>query len=352
MPDTNAENDQTATDDPVTLAAITFGDPFDMPLSSLGRLLLLSALWGASFLFMRIATPALGAFPTAFFRVFLGTLGLVMILVLLRTSWRFDGKFKATLAIGMINSGIPFGMFCIAAQYLPAGYSAMLNASTPLMGVVIGAIHFHEPLTRDRLIGVAAGMLGVGVLVGTGPVAISGGLVIGAGACLVAAGCYGLSGFLVKGWIAQRGGLDSRLIALGSQLGATLLLSPFMVAQLWLDDSTRLWSSANVWWAVVALGLACTSLAYLLYFRLVEALGPIKPLTVTMLVPMFGVLWGTLFLGEQVTWAHAVGGLFIGIALWLILFKRHRSQPDSPEPGLKISVNDAHRGHSDSSSPR
>jgi len=298
-----------------------------MPLPSLGRLCLLSALWGASFLFMRIATPALGAFPTAFFRVFLGALGLVMILALLGVRWRFDGKFKSTLAIGMINSGIPFGMFCIAAQYLPAGYSAMLNASTPLMGVVIGAAFFQERLTRDRSIGVAVGMLGVGVLVGTGPVAMSGGLLIGAIACLVAAACYGLGGFIVRRWVAERGGLDARLIALGSQFGATLLLAPFMFGQVALTPHALVWDDPGVWWAMLALGIACTSLAYLLYFRLVEDLGPIKPLTVTMLVPLFGVLWGTLFLGEQVTWAHAVGGSLIGLALWLILFKRHRATP-------------------------
>ncbi|WP_110642845.1 DMT family transporter [Salinicola sp. CPA57] len=301
-----------------------------MSIISLGRLLLLSALWGASFLFMRIATPALGAFPTAFFRVLLGALGLVVILALMRARWRFNGKLGATLAIGMINSGIPFGMFCIAAQYLPAGYSAMLNASTPLMGVVIGALFFQERLTRDRLIGVALGVLGVGVLVGTGPVAIGNGLLIGAVACLAAAACYGLGGFVVKRWIAERGGLDSRLIALGSQFGATLLLAPFMLGQVALAPQALVWDDTGVWWAMLALGIGCTSLAYLLYFRLVEDLGPIKPLTVTMLVPLFGVLWGALFLGEKVTWAHAAGGLLIGLALWLILFKRHRTTLTPP----------------------
>lgn len=295
-----------------------------MPLSSLGRLLLLSALWGASFLFMRIATPALGAFPTAFFRVLLGALGLVVILAVLRARWEFQGKLKATLAIGMINSGIPFAMFCIAAQYLPAGYSAMLNASTPLMGVMIGAAFFQERLTRDRLIGVALGILGVGVLVGTGPVAMSASLLIGAISCLVAAACYGLGGFVVRRWIADQGGLDSRLVALGSQLGATLLLAPFMLGQIALTSQPLMWNDIGVWWAMLALGIACTSLAYLLYFRLVEDLGPVKPLTVTMLVPLFGVLWGALFLGERVTWAHAVGGVLIAMALWLILF-RHRT---------------------------
>ncbi|WP_110690692.1 DMT family transporter [Salinicola endophyticus] len=293
-----------------------------MPLPAVFRLILLSSLWGASFLFMRIATPAIGVFPTAFFRVFFGALGLIAVLLAWRVRWRFDGKFVTTLIIGMINSGLPFALFCIAARFIPAGYSALLNASMPLMGVLIGAACFSERLTRERLGGVVVGMMGVAVLVVSGPVALSSGLVIGALACLGAAACYGVSGFLVGRWIAQRGGLDSRLIALGSQLGATLLLAPLMLTEVALHPTKGHWQDAHVWLALLVLGLACTSLAYLLYFRLIEELGPVKPLTVTLLVPLFGVLWGALFLDEQVTWAHAAGGALIALALWLILFKR------------------------------
>ncbi|WP_106419766.1 DMT family transporter [Salinicola tamaricis] len=302
-----------------------------MPLPAVLRLIFLSSLWGASFLFMRIATPALGVFPTAFFRVFFGALGLIAVLLVWRVRWRFDGKFVTTLVIGMINSGLPFALFCVAARFIPAGYSALLNASTPLMGVLIGAACFSERLTRERLGGVVVGMMGVAVLVVSGPVALSSGLMIGALACLGAAACYGISGFLVGRWIAQRGGLDSRLIALGSQLGATLLLAPLMLGQVTLQPTAGEWHDVHVWLALLALGLACTSLAYLLYFRLVEELGPIKPLTVTLLVPLFGVLWGALFLDEQVTWAHAAGGALIALALWLILFKRPASRAETAE---------------------
>lgn len=292
-----------------------------MPLDSTLRLLLLSSLWGASFLFMRIAAPQLGTFSTAFFRVLLGALGLIVILAALRTSWDFRGKGRAALLIGMTNSGLPFAMFCLAAQYLPAGYSAMFNATTPLMGVMIGAVFFQEAMTRDRLLGVSLGLGGVAVLVQGGPVAMDHRLLIGALACLIAAAGYGLSGFLVRRWITERGGLDSRLLAVGSQLGATLLLAPLMLAEAWTRPSLAAWRDIEVWWATLALGLACTSLAYLLYFRLLQDLGPVKPLTVTMLVPPFGVLWGALFLDEAVTAAHAVGGALVGVALWMILFK-------------------------------
>lgn len=298
-----------------------------MPLDSTLRLLLLSALWGASFLFMRIVAPELGAFSTAFFRVLLGALGLIVILATIRVRWDFQGKGLTALLIGMVNSGIPFAMFCIAAQYLPAGYSAMFNATTPLLGVMIGAGFFHEAMTRDRLIGVSLGLIGVAVLVQTGPVAMDHQLLIGALACLIAAGCYGLSGFLVRRWVTQRGGLDSRLLAVGSQIGATLLLTPLMLLEAGSRPTLAAWWNADIWWAMLALGLACTSLAYLLYFRLLQDLGPVKPLTVTMLVPPFGILWGALFLGEQVTSAHVSGGLLIALALWIILFK-------APQPRL------------------
>ncbi|WP_280539745.1 DMT family transporter [Chromohalobacter sp. 11-W] len=294
-----------------------------MPLPALTRLLVLSALWGASFLFMRITAPELGAFSTAFFRVLFGTIGLIAILAALRVPWNFRGKAGAALLIGVVNSRIPFAMFSLAAQVLPAGYSAMFNATTPLMGLLIGAVLFAEPLTCERVIGVGFGLVGVGVLVQMGPVPLSTSLLLGALACLIAASGYGLAGFLVKRFITDRGGLDSRLLALGSQIGASLALAPWMLAETATRESHGAWTQLNIWAAMLVLGLACTSLAYLLYFRLLQDLGPVKPLTVTMLVPLFGVFWGALFLDETITFAHALGGLLIAIALWLILFKKN-----------------------------
>ena len=306
-----------------------------MPLNSTLRLLLLSSIWGASFMFMRIAAPQLGVFSTAFFRVLLGGLGLAAILMALRVRWDFRGKWWRSLLIGTVSSGIPFAMFCIAAQFLPAGYSAMFNSATPLLGVVIGASFFHEAMTRDRLIGVLLGLCGVAVLLQTGPVAMNRELLFGALACLAASACYGFQGFLVRDWISVKGGLDSRLLAVGTQIGATLMLAPLMLGEVWSMASFEAWRDIEVWWAMLALGLVCTSLAYLLFFRLMEDLGPVKPLTVTMLVPPFGVLWGALFLDEKVTWAHLAGGVLIAGALWLILFKapspRMASAAEKPE---------------------
>ena len=293
-----------------------------MPLPSFLRLMLLAALWGGSFLLMRVAAPVLGALPTTFARVLLGATGLGLLLVVLRLRPRFEGKLGATLALGVVNSGIPFLMFAMAARSLPAGYSAILNATTPLMGVLVGALAFGERITAARVGGVVLGMVGVGVLAQAGPVALTPEVLASMAACLVATACYGLACFLTRRWITHRGGLDSRTVALGSQMGAVLVLVPCVAWELWRQPAVAtawLAAPAPVWGALLALGLLCTALAYVLYFRLIADVGPLKALTVTFLIPLFGVAWGWLFLDEVATGAHVAGGVLIGLALWLVL---------------------------------
>ncbi|PVY76716.1 threonine/homoserine efflux transporter RhtA [Cupriavidus alkaliphilus] len=282
------------------------------------RLLALAALWGASFLFIRIGAPVLGPMPTAFVRVLIGALTLAACLPLLGLRWDMQGKWPAVLALGVVNSGIPFAMYAAAALWLPAGYSAVFNAMTPLMGVMIGALAFAEPLTRAKAMGVMLGVAGVAVLTRTGPVAFSAEVLLGALACLVATACYGLSGFLARRWITQRGGLDSRLVAAGSLVGAVAFLLPLCIAALWRHN-TLPDAGAGVWAAMLGLGTLCTALAYILYYRLIADLGPVRSLTVTFLIPPFGIVWGALFLGEALSWAHAAGGALIGMAVWLVL---------------------------------
>ena len=281
-------------------------------------LLGLAAIWGASFLFMRIIAPELGAVPTAFFRVSIAAAGLLVILAVMRVKWDFQGKFKTVLLLGVINSGIPATMYSVAAQVLPAGYSAIFNATTPLMGVLIGGLFFSERLTPSKLAGVSLGLLGVGVLTRAGPVAFDLELLMGALACLVATTCYGSAGFLARRWLDQRGGLDSRLSALGSMLGATLFLLP-LFAYSAISHQPASWGGWPVWGSLLGLGLVCTALAYVLYFRLLTAIGPVRSMTTTFLIPPFGVLWGALLLGEPLSMAHLYGGLLIAGALWMVL---------------------------------
>lgn len=286
--------------------------------SDIARLFVLSAIWGASFLFIRIGAPVLGPLPTAFFRVLIGAVTLVACLSLMRVSWEMHGKWRPVLVLGAINSGIPFVMYAVAALWLPAGYSAIFNAMTPLMGVLIGAVFFSERLTRAKAGGVVLGLAGVAVLTRTGPVSFSPSVLLGAGACLVATFCYGLAGFLTRRWVTAQGGLDNRLVAAGSMIGATLLLLPFSVAAL-VRDNTLPAAGPGVWLAMLALGTGCTAIAYVLYFRLIADIGPVRSLTVTFLIPPFGIVWGWMFLGETLSAAHAVGMALIGGAVWMVL---------------------------------
>lgn len=289
-----------------------------MRLADLLRLLLLAAIWGASFLFMRIIAPVLGSMPTAFFRASLGMLGLLAILLIMRVQWDFRGKLKQCLVLGVINAGLPSAMYSLAALVLPAGYSAIFNATTPMMGVLIGALFFSEALTLSKAAGVAIGLFGVAILTQTGPVAFDLSLLLGAGACLVATTCYGFAGFLTRRWIGQQGGLDNRLTAFSSLCGASLFLMPLFAGALIVQPPAS-WGGLDVWLSLAGLGFICTAFAYVLYFRLLADIGPIKASTTTFLIPPFGVLWGALLLDEPLSWAYLYGGVLIAIALWLVV---------------------------------
>ncbi|MFZ6046646.1 DMT family transporter [Pseudomonas sp. CR3202] len=286
--------------------------------ADLARLLSLAAIWGASFLFIRMLVPQIGALPTAFLRVLLSAIGLAVILAVLRSDWDFRGKLGKTLVIGIVSSGVPAAMYALAAQVLPAGYSAIFNATTPLMGVLIGALFFAEKLTGAKAVGVLLGLAGVAVLTRTGPVAFDAQLLWGAAACLVATTCYGFAGFMTKRWITEAGGMDSGMVALGCQIGATLCLLPTFA---WDAPAMPLAPllEPTIWLALAALGFVCTSFAYILYFRLIANVGPVRTMTVTFLIPPFGVFWGVLLLDESVTVAHLQGGVLIALALWLVL---------------------------------
>jgi len=267
---------------------------------------------------MRIIAPVIGTIPTAFFRVSIAAVGLLVIVALMRISWDFKGKLKTVMLLGVINSGVPATLYSVAAQVLPAGYSAIFNATTPLMGVLIGGLFFHEKLTAAKLGGVFLGLLGVGVLTRAGPVAFDMQLLLGALACLMATTCYGFAGFLARRWLDQAGGLDSRLSALGSMLGATLFLLPLFGYSA-ISQPPASWGGWNVWLSLLGLGLGCTALAYVIYFRLLSSIGPVRSMTTTFLIPPFGVLWGALLLDEPLSMAHIYGGVLIAAALWLVL---------------------------------
>lgn len=282
------------------------------------RLLLLAAIWGASFLFMRIAVPQFGAINTAFLRVFLGFTGLAIILFMFKSSFDFKDKFKPSVILGVINSGLPFLMYCLAARWLPAGYSAIMNATTPLMGALIGFSCFSEKLTFRKWAGMFLGLVGIIVITTIGEAQSSDKQIIGVIACLIATSCYGVSSFLTRSWITDKGGLDPKIVAFGSQMGASIFLLPFFIWSTSVGPAVN-WLQQEPGISVIAVGVICTALAYILYFRLIADIGPLRSLTVTFLIPPFGVLWGYLVLNETINNGFIIGAITIGIAVWMVV---------------------------------
>jgi drug/metabolite transporter (DMT)-like permease len=282
------------------------------------QLTALAAIWGASFLFMRVAAPVIGALPTAFLRVLLAGIGLLVLLLVLRIPLNFHGKLRQTMFLGVINAGIPTLMYSLAALVLPAGYSSIFNATTPLMGVLIGTLFFAEQMTWSKGLGVFLGLFGVGLLTRTGPLEFSHEVLWGALACLTATTCYGFAGYLARRWLDDAGGLDSRLSSFGSMIGASLMLLPLFVWSVSTQPPAS-WGGWPVWGSLLGLGLLCTAFAYVLYFQLLSEIGPLKSMSVTFLIPPFGVFWGVLLLGEPLSWAYLYGGALIVLALWLVL---------------------------------
>ncbi|MGU3628267.1 DMT family transporter [Comamonas sp. C24C] len=293
-----------------------------MSVASLIRLMTLAALWGGSFLFMRVAVPHLGAVPTAVGRGLFSALGLGAALFAMGYRPRIGRYLWPLLGLGVINSGIPFLMYALAAQVLPSGYSAIFNATTPLVATVVGALVFAEAITPARVAAVLLGIGGVAVLAQAGPLDLSAAVLGGMAACFVATVCYAFSSYLTLRLAGANASVDTRAAVFISQLGALMVLTPALLIDMALEPGmlARLQAAPLLAWGNVALlGLLSTALAYVLYFRLIADEGPQKALTVTFIVPVFAVLWGWALLDESLTVAHAMGGGLIALSLWLVL---------------------------------
>ncbi|HYF79819.1 MAG TPA: DMT family transporter [Symbiobacteriaceae bacterium] len=265
----------------------------------LSALLILSALWGGSFLFMRIAAPSLGPIVLIWLRVGLAGLALLGYGAVVGRLARPGRLWKEYLVIGAINSALPFCLIAFSSVTLPASMTAPLNATTPLFGAVIAAVWIGETLTVRKVLGLLMGVVGVAVLMGLGPIPWSGDTMLAAGASLLAAVSYGVGAVYTK---ARVQGGDARVLSTYSQLFAALLLTP-LVPFAWPQATP----SGEVVISVVALAILCTSVGYLLYFYLIMTAGPTRATMVTYLSPAFGMLWGTLLLNERLGVASFVG---------------------------------------------
>ena len=271
----------------------------------LAELLLLAALWGGSFLFMRIAVPSLGPIWLIALRVLIAGLGLVPLVIHRNLGNKLRQHWRSLLIVGGLNSALPFALFAFAALSLPAGFTSILNATVPLFGTVVAAVWLKERLTLTRIIGLILGFVGVSTLVGQPPLTVTPDFLGAVCAGLVASLLYALTAPYIKQTLA---GVPSLVVATGSQLGAACLLLPALPFALPTQPP-----SVPVLIAVVALALFSTSLAYILYFRLLNNIGVTRTLTVTYLIPLFAMFWGALFLQEAITLTMVLGcGLILG----------------------------------------
>jgi drug/metabolite transporter (DMT)-like permease len=275
------------------------------------RLVALAAIWGAAFIFMRVAAPALGAIWTAELRVLLG--GLAVLAWLRHTGFdpelRRHARFHAL--IGGVNIALPFSLYAYAAIHAPASLLAILNATSPMFALVWSAAFGDERVSARKLAGLALGAAGVWLIARPDAAAAAGPQFGWAVAAALGACCaYGVTGVLMKRFSS---GASARGMAAGNQLAAALVLAPLLPFALPAAAPSAL-ALANV----LALALLASGVAFLLYFRLIADVGATRALTVTFLIPLFGVLWGWLFLGETLPPLALGGGALVVLGTVLV----------------------------------
>lgn len=262
------------------------------------QLILLAAIWGASFLFMRIAVPQLGPVWLLGIRLLSATLFLLLVAQWMREPLRASCRWRHYLTLGVFNTAVPFFAMAWAAAQLPASVLSVINATAPLCGLVVGFVWRRKPVTLNAILGLLCGMAGVASLVGLGGRDFAAGTLAAVLVAMLAPVCYGIASSYAE--FAER--VPSFANAHGSLWAAVVLITPVVVTA----PLPASWP-AGALAAALVLGVVCSGVAYLLYYHLVSTVGAASALTVGYLIPLFGVTWGWLFLDEAVGW-HTLAG--------------------------------------------
>ncbi len=294
-----------------------------MKLRDAALLFVLAALWGASFLFVRVAVPLFGPFPLVAARVFIGgsILFIYASIVRQRPDWR--AHWRRFLLIGLFNNAIPFTLISAAQLHLTASFAALLNATTPLFSAVIAALWINDRLTLPKIVGLLLGIIGVGIIVGWQPEALDTARLISIGLMFGATLSYAIAA--VYGKVAFKG-VNPLATSTGQLLSAGALILPLAL----LNPPPQAVTPVALL-ALLGLATLSTALAYLIYFHLIASAGPTPAASVTLLIPFFSSLWGALFLGEQLHANEIVGfgvilaGLLLVTGLWRQFARRERS---------------------------
>lgn len=291
---------------------------------SLIELITLAALWGSSFMFMRIGVPEFGAILFMALRTFIASLCLTPLMIAKKQSKSLNGRWGKMLVLGALNTAIPFALFGYAILHLSAGITSILNAMTPMFGAIVAYLWLRDKLSPIATLGLLLGFIGVYFLMSDKLHSSSEHVLLPTIAALGSTLCYGISASFTKRYFS---GINALALAAGSQISASVILVP--ISLFFLPTSMP---SPTAIFSILMLGTLCTGFAYILFFRLIADLGPAKAISVTYLIPVFGLFWGYLFLNEQITPSIIFGGLMIlsgvGLTTGFFSLKRFSKQTE------------------------
>ena len=284
----------------------------------LAWLIALGAIWGSSFLFMKIAVPAFGPAMMMGGRIGIAAVVLTVFAWLLKKSLPRGRQWKPAIITGIFYAAIPLVLWGYAAQTLSVSLLSIINATAPLFGAALSLLWLRERTSAKGLVGLALGFVGVAVLVGGEEFRAGETPALAISAAFAASILYGgISLYNQSAKIA-----DPYSNVLGALWVATLMMLPLMVM-----FPLRETPGMAAWSSVAALGILCTAIAYVVYFRLIEQIGAAPTLTVTYLIPLFGVLWGVMFLDERIGVHHVAGAAMILAGIALVAKSRRAAAP-------------------------
>lgn len=280
------------------------------------ELLLLAAIWGASFMFMRIGSPEFGPVLFMALRTLIASVFLLPLVFIVKQQRSYRGYKTKIFIVGILNTAIPFVLFGYATLTLPAGITSVLNATTPMFGAIVAYFWLKEKLSLSASIGLFIGFIGVYLLMLDKMALAQNNIVLPTLAVMLAALCYGTSANYARKYLSA---VKPIALAAGSQVAASIVLVPISLFFI----PTTIPSNTAIY-SLIMLGILCTGVAYIIFFRLIAHLGPAKAMSVTYLIPVFGIFWGTLLLDESITKWMMIGCGFIltGVALTTGLIKR------------------------------
>lgn len=294
------------------------------------ELLLLAAIWGASFIFMRIGSPEFGPILLMALRTLTASLFLLPLVFFTKKTAAFKGIKTKILIVGLFNTAIPFVLFGYAILTLSGGLTSVLNATTPMFGAIVAYLWFRDKMSISASFGLLIGFVGVYLLMLDKVTLGQQNILVPTLAALSASLCYGISANYTKRYLT---GISSTVLASGSQVAATLVLLPISLFFI----PAEVPSNAAII-SVLLLGVLCTGVAYIIFFHLIANLGPAKAISVTYLIPAFGLFWGSLFLDEVITSSMIIGCAFIltGVALATGLLKLSKRKIDKSEANIDL----------------